>query len=382
MVNGIVADLEAPRTYRSVAPERTWARVAPLLPAIGVTRVADVTGLDELGIPVFLAVRPTARTLSVSQGKGMTPMQSKISAVMEAIETWHAENLHLAASVTGPASAVLDSYDLLALPLVDRSLVTGSLVLDWATGTGLCSGAAHPVPLPALRLDARLDAGWDASLFTPTSNGLASGNTDAEAVLHGLLEVIERECTTEVSATPVAERRYTDPRTATDPRVHALLDAFEGAGCWLEICDATNRLGVACYLAYTWAADLPVLFAGAGCHPDPTVALIRAITEAAQSRLTFISGTRDDFDNALYRRSRDPDPTPPTSQPATEAVPATPDLPATPDAIVADLARVVAARAGAEPFAVDLTRPEFGVPVWRVFAPGLRFTSRHGVDRG
>ncbi|KPM52321.1 hypothetical protein CcI49_14835 [Frankia sp. CcI49] len=375
------------RTYRSVTAEQTWERIAHLLPAVGITRVADVTGLDELGIPVYLAVRPTSRTLAVSQGKGLTPIDSKVSAVMESIETWHAENVHLAPERVGPAREVceaydLPSYDLRSLSVAPRPLLTDSLVLDWVTGPGLLTGTPHPVPLPALSLDARLGIAWDYIQFLPSSNGLASGNTATEAKLHGLLEIVERDCTAQLASTPLSQRRYTDPRTASAGPVHTVLDGFEAARCWLEVCDATNELGVPCYVVYTWAADLPVLFAGAGCHPDPTVALLRALTEAAQSRLTFISGTRDDFANAMYHGSRNFDARPPVTHPATESVPDAPDLLSSLEGILGQIARRVAARTGTEPFSVDLTRPEFAVPVWRTFAPGLHFSGRHEVSRG
>src|SRR5262252_7010570 len=45
---------------------------------------------------------------------------------------------------------------------------------------------------------------------------------------------------------------------------------------------------------------VPVSY-GWGCHPDRAIAWSRAITEAAQSRLTGISGSRDDRTNAVYR---------------------------------------------------------------------------------
>ncbi len=372
-LRGTVPEAE---TYRVAAPEQTWARIEPLMPAAGITRVADVTGLDDIGIPVYLAVRPTARTLSVSQGKGLTPLLSKISAVMESLETWHAERPHLAPVATGPADGLVD-YDVRALPLVERSLVGGGLVLEWVAAEGLVTGRRQLAPLAAVRLDARIGQGWETAYFAPTSNGLASGNVRDEAVLHGLLELIERECTTAVAPIPLAERRYTDPRTATSPAVHWLLDAFASAGCWVEVCDATNDLGIACYVAYTWAADVPVMFAGAGCHPDPATALIRALTEAAQSRLTLISGTRDDFGAVFYAASRELYAPPPLSQPATVPVPVVDHVPD-----LAECAARVAARTGVEPFAVDLTRPDLGIPVWRVFAPGLRFTTRHEVTRG
>ena len=76
-------------THRVRHPDQTWDLIAPLLPRFGITRVADVTGLDVLGVPVAMAVRPLAATLSVSQGKGATYTHAAVSAAMEAIEVWH-----------------------------------------------------------------------------------------------------------------------------------------------------------------------------------------------------------------------------------------------------------------------------------------------------
>ncbi len=80
-------------THRVVPPETTWRRVRDLLPRAGITRVADVTRLDGLGIPTFQAVRPGSLNLSVSQGKGATAIAARVSAVMESLEMWHAEDL-------------------------------------------------------------------------------------------------------------------------------------------------------------------------------------------------------------------------------------------------------------------------------------------------
>jgi ribosomal protein S12 methylthiotransferase accessory factor len=76
---------------RVVPPETTWERIRPHLPGLGVTRVGEITGLDRIGIPVWFAVRPNARTLSVSQGKGLSDAAARASAVMEAVELAHAE---------------------------------------------------------------------------------------------------------------------------------------------------------------------------------------------------------------------------------------------------------------------------------------------------
>src|SRR3954469_14776054 len=67
-------------------PDRTRSRLSAYLPGHGITRVGNVTGLDRLGIPVYMAMRPNSRSLSVSQGKGLSHDAAWVSAVMESLE--------------------------------------------------------------------------------------------------------------------------------------------------------------------------------------------------------------------------------------------------------------------------------------------------------
>src|SRR5262249_35738572 len=80
---------------RTRRPEETLADFGRFAGQFGITRLANVTGLDYGGIPTYMAVRPNARTLAVSQGKGATPAAAKASAFMEATELWHAEEPRL-----------------------------------------------------------------------------------------------------------------------------------------------------------------------------------------------------------------------------------------------------------------------------------------------
>jgi len=57
---------------------------------MGITRLGNITGLDRIGIPVAVAVRPNSRSVSVSQGKGLELAQAMASALMEACEGFHA----------------------------------------------------------------------------------------------------------------------------------------------------------------------------------------------------------------------------------------------------------------------------------------------------
>src|SRR5215472_7659717 len=78
-------------THRCVAPTDTLARVRPFAAQMGITRLGNVTGLDRIGIPVVVAVRPNSRSVSVSQGKGIELPQAMTSALMEAVEGFHGE---------------------------------------------------------------------------------------------------------------------------------------------------------------------------------------------------------------------------------------------------------------------------------------------------
>ena len=82
-------------THRTATPEETLERIRPYLRRCGITRLADVTGLDRIGIHTVLAHRPNSPSLSNSAGKGFSLTAATVSAAMEGIEVYHAEALAL-----------------------------------------------------------------------------------------------------------------------------------------------------------------------------------------------------------------------------------------------------------------------------------------------
>src|SRR5271168_1445741 len=75
-----------PSVSRVTSPEETERRVVPLLTRLPVTRIADLTPLDEIRLPVFTAVTPLARDLTTHMGKGTDATSARVSALMEAVE--------------------------------------------------------------------------------------------------------------------------------------------------------------------------------------------------------------------------------------------------------------------------------------------------------
>ncbi|MCW2932924.1 MAG: Ribosomal protein methylthiotransferase accessory factor [Actinomycetia bacterium] len=359
-------------TYRAVSPAATWSMISPKLNIFGITRVAEVTGLDEIGIPVFVAYRPDSKTVTVSIGTGLDPMQARVSAAMESVEVWHVENVEREPEFRGTAAHVRPPYDLRALNISPHSPLTEHCVLDWVTGTGLLTGRPVPVPLETLPIDFTGRLPWSDALFRPTTNGVASGNTPADAILHGLHEVAERECIAEYLTTDPAELRYCDIEEENSEYIQQIVARLRDAGCAITLIDITNRLGIPCYASLVWSPDVPYRCGGFGCHVDPEIAAGRALLEAAQSRLAAVSGARDDIDADNYLAKEQgtgfPDPTEvPSVSLRRGPFTGEPDL----ESVVRSCAGRIKEVTGFEPFTVDLAHNDIGIPVQKSYAPGV-----------
>jgi YcaO-like protein with predicted kinase domain len=290
-------------THRLSAPESTLARLRPLLPAMGITRVANITGLDTIGIPVVVAVRPNARGLAVSQGKGLDLAAAKVSALMETVEAHHAERII--------APLILSSYDDLRqthrvvdvakLPQVSDRTFHPRLDLLWIEGYDLLQSVSVWLPYELVHANFTLPLPSGSGSFPLTTNGLASGNHPLEAISHGLCEVVERDATALwlQSDREVVQASRIDLTTVDDACCREALEKFDRAGVAVAVWETTTTIGIPCFFCgIIDRTDDPLRplhpAGGAGCHPCRSIALLRALTEAAQSRLTIISGSRDD----------------------------------------------------------------------------------------
>lgn len=370
-------------THRVRAPEETWAIIEPLFARFGISRIADVTGLDALGIPVALAVRPLAWTLSVSQGKGQTLELARISAAMESIELWHAERAHPPLAHEGATAAELAlPYRIADLAGLSSPFVDEGVRLDWVEGVGLASGTTVPVPRDAVCFrDPRLHQ-WSPGWIRANSNGLASGNSAEEAQLHALYEVVERDALSRPSAEELERIPRIDPASVADDTCAELVERIAAAGGKVSIQLLPGAFGIPTFRCLLWSWDFPLLCAGFGSHADPVVALSRAVTEAAQTRLAMISGSRDDlehFHDRLDRRHRKAEYLTAFPEPTADFAEVTAEYTRSFDNTSDELAwltegivRVV----GGEPVVVDLsTVPELAVV--KVVVPGGRLD----VDR-
>jgi ribosomal protein S12 methylthiotransferase accessory factor len=310
------------------------------------------------------------------------------SALMEAAEGFHAEEI-------GPLRRASYCDLATAEPVVAvETLCAGPLPfdpearIDWIEGFDLLREEPCWIPAEIVHTDYSLPK--PDGYFLAGSNGLASGNHPVEAVNAALYELVERDAVALWMARLLQQRadRLLDLASIDDADCRGLLDRYAAARIGVRVWDVTSDIGIAAFLCEIRDLDAneattPRRFHGSGCHVDRGIALVRALTEAAQSRLTYIAGIRDDLLPVEYEVSASTIirealldaltgtavPTPFTAAPSFAADGINDDLRwALGRLRTVGIERVVA---------VDLTKPEFDIPVVRLVIPGLEGDPHH-----
>ncbi|HEX4172628.1 MAG TPA: YcaO-like family protein, partial [Acetobacteraceae bacterium] len=328
---------------------------------------------------------------SVFQGKGLGLQQAYASALMEAAEFYHAEDLD--------SRFLLTSYKKLArtAALVDPADLCGngrrfdrSRPIEWIEGYDLLQHEPCWLPAEIVHTDMVRAQTYDSGCFLRGSNGLASGNNLAEALSAAICEVVERDAVALWGARDLRDRAgcHLNPESIDNVAARDLLARYARAGIGVRIWNVTSDVGMPTFVCHIREdSDDPNLgmrrFHGAGCHPDRGIALIRALTEAAQTRLAYINGARDDLPFEHYSAPDNAE----TAEALLDALEA-----ARAPSEFADLPHYDAADVGEDVrwelhrlssigikrvVAVDLTREELGVPVVRVVIPGLEGDNRN-----
>jgi ribosomal protein S12 methylthiotransferase accessory factor len=362
---------------------------------MGITRISNVTDLDIIGVPVAIACRPNSRSLSVTQGKGLTMVAAKVSALMEAAESYHGDHITLPLKLGSyhELHGSLHLMDVYRMQASEAGPFDPYRPLLWIEGTDLISGAPTWVPFDLVHCDFTYASRLGRGMFGITSNGLASGNHLLEAMSHAICEVVERDATALWKVSPEDTRLSSriDPDSVYDPECREVLGRILAANMMVGIWDTTSEVGLPVFQSVIVPKEEqpwgPVYASiGSGCHPRREVALLRALTEAIQSRLTVIVGSRDDVSRADYERLRSPQ----VVERAKSMVRGqhggrdfgevpTFDRPSFEEDIALEL-ELLRVAGISEVAAVDLTKQELGIPVVRIIIPGFEFAHTMGGD--
>jgi YcaO-like protein with predicted kinase domain len=365
------------------------ARVKPHWARMGITRVANLTGLDRIGIPVVMVCRPNARSLAVSQGKG-TDMDAAIaSGLMESVELYHAEHIELPLKL-GSMAELSHSHsfaEIDRLPRVAGEQFTRDLVTLWIEGKDLISHEGRWLPFECVRANFTVPAPPGSGYFDCSSNGLASGGSYDEAIHHAICEIVERDATALWNRLPSAHRRSTgvDLGSAPDGPCRDVLEKLKRADFRVAGWETTSDIGVpAFFCLIADQRDRNSHYGiGAAAHPVPEIALLKALVEAAQVRTTYVSGARDDLQpeeyGEAYRENRHrlaerllSEHSPNRRIASAEngsTVGTVPNLGWLIDRLQAARVREVVA--------VDLSKEDIGLPVVKVVIPGLEGPDDH-----
>lgn len=279
---------------RSLPPESTLLFAKQWAATAGISEVRDITDLDILGVPVYVSVRPQARGEAFTFGKGLRHVDAEVGAYMEALEFFFAEpgvgrvsiRWGSARDVAGQERA--DDAILDFVPLLQREVdLDGRLLL--ASVRDLESGVEYALPAELIFYPAP-DVGQ--SLFGASTNGLASGNSLLEATIQALLELIERDIWSfefiRCASKLVAAASLPDD-------VREIVKRAERNGLQLKVRTIANDYGLPFFAAFVFDLNNPsrkTFNGGWACDLDRDRALVRAVTEAAQSRVAFIHGGR------------------------------------------------------------------------------------------
>lgn len=405
---------------RVVDPDVTWQRyrhligdVVGVVPEVRQTGVASMrtftAGMNVAAADDLMIVK--SRLRAGAGGKGTTLAGARAGALAEALERdslrARGNEPHRRARMADLPTAIHPNdiqlfseqqmhrqAQLQALGIVDPATTGFHRVPlpfdvdaehDWSPVADVRTGQTHWLPSALLWL------GWPAvppGYPQGCSNGAAAGNTVKEAMLQGLLELVERDSVA-LWWHPRCKRPAIDLDQWDDPRIEAAVAPQLMLGTEFWVLDVTSDLGIPAAVAV--AVGIGALgqgpMMGYGAHVDPVIAVVRALTELAQMQAPFteLSGgsTPLDFAGEAERVwfsevtiETEPWLAPhgvvsPRDAPSHESV----------DSALDEVVDRVTGR-GLQVLWADCTRPDIGLPVVRTFVPGLRhFWRRTGPGR-
>ena len=400
---------------RTKPVEETIKTILPVSSNIGITRLADITNMDILGIPNFSAVLPgTEDYIWVYSGKGPTRMDAKASALMESIERYSSlpsgnrkKMIQGSYKEASKVSKILHPSNVVEPMILEYD---DEMIMDFLSGYDLVNNdrILIPAPLALFRYSPKPPA-INPFAYHHT-NGLASGNVLEEAICHSLCELIERDATSlaelNASALPynflrTMTKYLSDNGLEIDPvdgtefvdddskypdvdisnidfkPISNLVKKFNDAKIPLIIKDITSPIGVPTFNASSieWITeDYGYLAEGHGTHPDARIALLRAITEVSQTRAANIQGARDDLRKISYGNSNSDEKKTWQFMKSKNTIQFSEIKSFIHDDILDDinfiLSRLVS-NGLKQVIVVDLTNPQIMIPVVRTIVPGL-----------
>jgi bacteriocin biosynthesis cyclodehydratase domain-containing protein len=389
--------------YRTVTSRATVARfrrhVSPLTGVV--SRLERIDADVPLNTNYYAAHNFSAPAMSVHElraglsggsfGKGSTAEQGEASALMEAIERYsgiyQGDEVRVTRRFTDftPGEAIVPN-DVLLFSDAQYGGEAGvndphghltparfdpSLEIEWSPMWSLRDQRFRYLPTSLVYFFYRGPGEINAD-----SNGCAAGNTLAEAIVQGFLELVERDAYA-IWWYNRLQRPQLDLDQFGDSYIRDLRTQLADTGHRMWVLDVTSDLGIPTYVAISrWISNGKenVEF-GSGAHFDPRIAVLRALTELNQ----FLSiglmgggtGEKSSLDGVVpFRLEEHPYLSPSNDPPVQTSAGANFGDLDTREQVMACVRAVE--KEGLDFLVLDQTRPDIDVPVVRVAVPGMR----------
>ncbi|MFC7615897.1 YcaO-like family protein [Actinokineospora soli] len=405
--------------YRALTAEQTMAKYRHLVSPV--TGVVKEIVRDPRGPAFFNSYRSGAniaaardlgvlrRSMRVSNGgKGTTPADAEVGALCEAIErysgTFHGDEARVRGSLRDLGDRAIHPNDVMLYDerqyrereAWNRSHAAFQWVcepfdptadLDWSPIWSLTEQRHRLLPTGMLYYGAP-----GHGMVAADSNGNAAGASLEDAVLQGMLELVERDA---VALWWYNRTRVpgVDLNAFPDPWIDRMREVHAEIGRQVWVLDVTSDVGIPTMVALSRRTGTPTedIVMGFGAHLDPGIALRRALTELNQMMPALATAAGDgeyevdDPDAVHWWRTATL-----ANQPYLRGDLSRPELTARdyPRHRCTDLLddiTLVRRRLeglGLEVLVLDQTRPDIGLPVVKVVVPGLRpFWTRFAPGR-
>lgn len=292
---------------RCRTPEQTLRILEELSSKYYITRLAELSGLDDCSsLKVYSAIRPLAKSLSVSMGKSLDEESAKCSALAESIETHLAEEVKPQV-MNASYSTIRQAYKKKLIKPSEMSTFRGDVGEQyphhWNIGYEYETEEEVYIPYVCLSLNTN---DLLNSLLGSSSRGIATGNTIYEAIVKGTFEVIEWEALHDGEKKPLFVQEHLLTRYGIN--ADYICDFFEYKNDYgvpvvsVELYHNSNYLNQCVYR-------------GSVASETYESAIFGALEEAIQTKVGVISGARDDLkmkyyqtDNSFKRRHHIPEP--------------------------------------------------------------------------
>ena len=393
--------------YRSVSPSATVARFRRhVSPLTGVVSRLERIQVDlPLNTNYFATHNYATRPETVGElkaglsggsfGKGSTAEQGEASALMEAIEryscSFQGDEIRVLRRFTdfpegetiypNDVSLFSDAQygrDLVPTNSPDEALpmlapFDRSAEIEWSPVWSLRDEQFRYFPTGLLYFHYK-GPGWQ-NLPPADSNGCAAGNTLAEAIVQGFLELVERDAYA-IWWYNRLRRPEVDLSQFDEPYIRDFQKQFSQTGHRVWVLDITSDLRIPSFVAVSYWKDgsREQIEFGSGAHFDSRIAMLRALTELNQFLSIGLVGCRSA--GKLWGESG------PSELRLAEQDYLAPSGTVRPifNHNIGQLGSReqvmtcvrVAREAGLDFLVLDQTRPDIDVPVVRVVVPGMR----------